>query len=65
MYRIYNVCIHLSDIDYIRAVKYMEEKNLHYIYRQLKSDKHKRNSITVYGHLDQLEEFKKTILGGN
>lgn len=64
MYRIYNICVHLSDIDYIRAVKYMEEKNLHYIHRRLRGGKSKRNSVTVYGHLDQLEEFKKTILGG-
>lgn len=65
MYRIYNICIHLSDIDYIRAVKYMESNKLYYIYRRLTSDKQKTNSITVYGELQQLEEFKTFILGGN
>lgn len=67
MYRIYNTCIHLNDENYIRAVKYVEEKNLHYIYRQLKTNKPNRNSITVYGHIDQLDEFNKFIkqLGGN
>lgn len=65
MYRIYNICIHLSDIDYIRAVKYMEANRLYYIYRHLISDKQKPNSITVYGELQQLEEFKTFIFGGD
>lgn len=67
MYRIYNTRIHLNDENYIRAVKYMEEKNLHYIYRRLKVDKERPNSITAYGHLEQLDEFNKFInqLGGN
>lgn len=65
MYRIYNICIHLSDIDYIRAVKYMESNKLYYIYRRLTSTKQKPNSITVYGHLDQLEDFKTFIFGGD
>lgn len=65
MYRIYNICIHLSDIDYIRAVKYMESNKLYYIYRRLTSDKQKPNSITVYGELHPLEEFKTFIFGGD
>ena len=65
MYRIYNICMHLSDIDYIRAVKYMETNKLYYIYRRLTSNKQKPNSITVYGHLDQLEDFKTFIFGGD
>lgn len=65
MYRIHNICIHLSDIDYIRAVKYMEENKLYYIYRRLTSDKQKPNSITVYGELQPLEGFKTFIFGGD
>ena len=65
MYRIYNICIHLSDIDYIRAVKYMEANKLYYIYRRLRGGKSKQNSITVYGHLEQIEGFKTFIFGGD
>lgn len=61
MNRIYNTCVHITDYHYGMVVDFIESKNMYYIYKRLKANKQKPNSITVYGTLQQLEEFQKLI----
>lgn len=61
MDKIYNTCIHFTGTDFILVRAFVELSKMEYSFRELKSDKKRPYSLTVYGTREQMDEFHEFL----